>query len=451
MAILSSLAPIARATYEAKVQAPFQLAQVLGNIADQYRKERIRKLGEKFIEHGDYTPEGLKEFAEKNNVGLGEMVDLIKTVNLFHQWRNQVDPIVQVTETDPITGAKYIKYIRRSEAINQGRILTSLPEKVAYVNRRTGERKLFSKNEVPSSADWVLESTWGDILKAQAKPEKLKRVTVIDKLTGETKTVPEDQVGGRYEPFEVYKWRKEQEEKSKTDKQYLSVLRYLSGYLKEFVIPKYLKDIDPQVLALGGGIDIAVENMRKLAAQGNPQAKRDLALYERLQKMSAMLGLGEGYSKQEEEIANNTARALIEEALNQAKQKTPNQFDLSALTINPQDWIVEQLTNLMPLEEQPQRGDFVPPEEPRREFDLSALTVNPQGWIVEQLANLPDIAMSTLSALAQREGVGPAGEYVEGLSRKYGQGPGISFPLVSGLKGFWEWIKKRPENVPQYP
>jgi|GEM_PF-6247385 len=425
MAVLSAIAPVARASYQARAQAPFQLAQVLSNITEEQRKEKVRKLGEEFIKQGDYTPEGIRRFAEANRLTPTEMFNIVKAVRAFNEWKEQADPLVKVTEVDPTTGAKYTKYVRRSELIKQGRILTGLPEKVVYVNRKTRERKLFSKNEVPSSADWVPEDRW----------KEPKKVTVIDKLTGETKTVPEDQVGGRYEPFEVYKWRKEQERKGKPNKQVLNVLRYLSGYLDKFVYPQYIDD--PQALALGSGIRIAVENMRKRAAQGDPQAKRDLALHERVQKMSAMLGLGEDYFKQEEKMANDTAQALIEEVRNRINQTGEAPQREMTATSAPQEGF--------------QGGSFTPSEQPQQGLDLSALTTNPQGWIIEQLGNMPDAAISTLSAIAQSEGIRPAGEYVEGLSRQYGQGPGVSFPLVSGLKGLWEWLKKRPENEPHYP
>jgi hypothetical protein len=124
------------------------LAATLDKINQQDEQQRIRRLGEKFLKHGDYSPEGLKNFATSNKLSLPQMSNLVKTVAAFNQYRNQQDPWVTVQGVRQ-DGTKYITTKKRSELIGH-EVVIGLPKQRVVVDskgqpRLQNERTDFSQ------------------------------------------------------------------------------------------------------------------------------------------------------------------------------------------------------------------------------------------------------------------------------------------------------------------
>jgi len=72
---------------QANVAERQQLLQGLAGFGQRRKAKLIRELGAKFIQQGDYTPEGVQKFAQENNLdnesGTELMMELIKVVKQF--------------------------------------------------------------------------------------------------------------------------------------------------------------------------------------------------------------------------------------------------------------------------------------------------------------------------------------------------------------------------------
>ncbi|MDY6827227.1 MAG: hypothetical protein SVV67_08690 [Bacillota bacterium] len=52
-------------------------------------RDRIEKLSKQFIELGDFTPEGIQEFAKNNHIGMSDLNEIVKIGAGFENWKRQ--------------------------------------------------------------------------------------------------------------------------------------------------------------------------------------------------------------------------------------------------------------------------------------------------------------------------------------------------------------------------
>ena len=143
----------------------------LGSIADALRDSKMRDTGRKFIEMGDYSPEGIQTFAKENKVSPQEMAGIVQMASAFEQYKKARDPLVQV-ETSDAGGNTFVQSVPQSQTIGQ-RFQTGVAEKVAYLNPETKETRLYPKGRQPDPGFYPI-STANALLNKRAQKENIE-------------------------------------------------------------------------------------------------------------------------------------------------------------------------------------------------------------------------------------------------------------------------------------
>lgn len=79
----------------------------------QKEQDKLKELGQSFIQSGDYSPEGIQTFAKNNKVSPREMASIVQLASAFEQYKEEKDPLVPMTITNP-DGSKTAKTMRQS-------------------------------------------------------------------------------------------------------------------------------------------------------------------------------------------------------------------------------------------------------------------------------------------------------------------------------------------------
>jgi hypothetical protein len=161
----------------------------------QKEQDKLKELGQSFIQSGDYSPEGIQTFAKNNKVSPREMASIVQLASAFEQYKEEKDPLVPFEQIDE-SGAKSVGYKRRSE-LTGGMTKVSPAKTETYYDKVTGRPvKVTQGQDIPANAvpdDWHWKQQKYDLDKreldahsklweAQAQSSRQKKETPNQKI-----------------------------------------------------------------------------------------------------------------------------------------------------------------------------------------------------------------------------------------------------------------------------
>lgn len=135
----------------------YESRQNFSDIQSMFEKKRLMVLGEKLMNSGDFTPNGLQKFATENGLGLEEMGALTRIVGMFQNEYASRDT------QDPVTGTKYTELFNTKNpadvAEKKLKELVKLEE--SLVQRPDGTKEIHGRNPYFNQLYPSIDSTTG--------------------------------------------------------------------------------------------------------------------------------------------------------------------------------------------------------------------------------------------------------------------------------------------------